>query len=234
MKSCVVVLAAGQGKRMNTKTAKQYLLLKEKPVLFYALSAFEQSEIDEIVLVVGADEIEYCRREIVEKYHFSKVKAIVQGGRERYHSVANGLRACGSCDIVLIHDGARPFVDQEMIGRAVSGAKKYGACIVGMPVKDTIKIVNDEGFIESTPNRRSVWMVQTPQAFLYDLIAPAYEKLLLEEKKLEQEGIQITDDAMVAERFTGQKVKIVEGSYRNMKITTPEDLQTAELFLENI
>lgn len=232
MKISAVVLAAGQGKRMNTGTAKQYLLLKGKPVLFYALSAFEQSEVDEIVLVVGEDFKEYCKKEIVEKYHFKKIRAIVAGGSQRYHSVANGLSACGQCDIVLIHDGARPFVDRQMIHRAVEGAREHQACIVGMPVKDTIKIIGEDAFIRSTPNRRDVWMVQTPQAFRFELISEAYEQLLAQEEKLSREGVNITDDAMVVEYFTRQRIRIVEGSYRNIKITTPEDLQIAEIFLE--
>ena len=232
MKICAVVLAAGQGKRMNAEVAKQYLLLKEKPVLFYSLYAFEQSQVDDIVLVVGEGEAEYCQREIVDKYQFSKVRAIVQGGKERYHSVAAGLKACEECDIVLIHDGARPFVNRQIIQNAVDGVRQYRACVVGMPVKDTIKIATTDGYIESTPNRSTVWMVQTPQAFFYDLIAPAYEKLLAQEDKLKEQGVNITDDAMVAEHFTGQKVKIVEGSYQNIKITTPEDLKTAEAFLD--
>jgi len=231
MKTCAVVLAAGQGKRMNANVAKQYLLLKEKPVLFYSLSAFEKSEVDEIVLVVGAGEIDYCRREIVEQYRFQKVKAIVQGGAQRYHSVANGLKACGRCDVVLIHDGARPFVNDGIIQRAIDGAEKYQACIVGMPVKDTIKIASGDHYIESTPDRNYVWMIQTPQAFRYNLIAPAYEKLLEQEDVLRRKGVNITDDAMVAEYFTGQKIKIVEGSYQNIKITTPEDLKIAESFM---
>ncbi|MBO6016033.1 MAG: 2-C-methyl-D-erythritol 4-phosphate cytidylyltransferase [Lachnospiraceae bacterium] len=232
MKTCAIVLAAGQGKRMKADVAKQYLLLEGKPVLFYPLHAFEESRIDEIVLVVGRGEEEYCRREIVEKYGFQKVKAVVCGGAMRYHSVAEGIRACSPCDVVLVHDGARPFVTQEIIDRAVEGAIKWKACIVGMPVKDTIKLVSSDRYIESSPNRDLVWLVQTPQAFAYDLIAPAYEKLIDSEAEVIENGVNITDDAMVVAYFTGQKVKIVEGSYQNIKITTPEDLQIAEIFVQ--
>lgn len=232
MKTCAIVLAAGQGKRMNSKVAKQYLLIKDKPVLYYSLAAFEESSVDEIVLVTGAGEEEFCQKEIVEKYQFKKVRAIVVGGKERYHSVANGLDACVGSEIVLIHDGARPFLDQDIITRCIQSAEEVGACVAGMPVKDTIKIVSEDGFVESTPNRNYVWSVQTPQTFKYDLIAQAYKKLLQEEEVLKEKGINITDDAMVAEYFTGQKIRIVEGSYRNIKITTPEDLQVSEKFFE--
>lgn len=232
MKTCAVVLAAGQGKRMNAKVAKQYLLLKEKPILFYALEAFEKSMVDEIVLVTGEDEIEYCQKEFIEKYTFKKVKAIVAGGKERYHSVANGLKACGECDIVFIHDGARPFLNKEIIKRAFETAKDCGACVVGMPVKDTIKIATTDGYIATTPNRSLVWSIQTPQVFEYALISESYNKLIVQESELIENGVNITDDAMVVEHFTGKKVKIVEGSYKNIKITTPEDLQIAETFLE--
>lgn len=232
MKTCAVVLAAGQGKRMNTKVAKQYLLLKEKPILFYALDAFEKSMVDEIVLVTGEEEIEYCQKEFIEKYNFKKVKKIVAGGKERYHSVVNGLKVCSACDIVFIHDGARPFLDEEMIQRAFKAAADCGACVVGMPVKDTIKIASADGYIASTPNRAFVWSIQTPQVFDYALILEAYVKLIEQEEALKAKGINVTDDAMVVEYFTGKKVKIVEGSYKNIKITTPEDLQAAETFFE--
>ena len=225
MKNVAIVLAAGQGKRMNSKVQKQFLLIKEKPVLYYTLNAFETSPlISEIVLVTGKDEIEYCRQEIVEKYGFQKVCKIVAGGKERYHSVYHGIQAIDEADYVFIHDGARPFVDGETIERVCDAVKEYQACVVGMPVKDTIKIADEEGFAAQTPDRRKVWQVQTPQTFEYHLIKEAYEKLIVEEP----EGI--TDDAMVVETMTNHKVKLVEGSYRNIKITTPEDLDIATIF----
>lgn len=227
MKMTAIVLAAGTGKRMNTKVHKQYLLLKEKPILYYSLKAFEDSHVDEIILVTGAEEIEFCRKEIVEKYGLGKVRAIVEGGRERYHSVYEGLKAVGETDYVLIHDGARPFVSQDIIERILEAVCEYRACVAGMPVKDTIKISDEEGFAKETPNRSSVWMIQTPQAFSYPLIYDAYTRLL------EKEDSAITDDAMVVERMTNHKVRLIEGSYRNIKITTPEDLLIAEQFLYN-
>lgn len=226
-RNVAIVLAAGQGKRMQSKVQKQFLLIKEKPVLYYTLRAFENSPlISEIVLVTGKDEIEYCRQEIIEKYGLVKVRTIVAGGKERYHSVYEGIKAMEAADYVLIHDGARPFVDGAMIERVCAAAEEYQACAAGMPVKDTIKIADQEGFAAHTPDRRLIWQVQTPQAFEYKLIRDAYEQLLQEEP----EGI--TDDAMVVETVTNRRVKLVEGSYRNIKITTPEDLGIAELFCE--
>lgn len=233
MKTTAIVLAAGQGKRMGSDVAKQFLLLDGKPVLYYSLKNFEESLVDDVILVTGDGMQDYCRENIVEKYGFQKVRTIVTGGKERYHSVAYGLLAVeAGCDYVLIHDGARPFADPSIIERGVEAVRKYGACVVGMPVKDTIKISDENGFCESTPNRNRVWMIQTPQIFSYPLIHGAYEKLLQEEKHLLEKGVAITDDAMVAELFTDQKVKFVEGSYQNIKLTTPEDLKVAEVFLK--
>ena len=225
MKTTAIVLAAGSGKRMNSKVHKQYLLLKEKPILYYSLKAFEDSVIDDIILVVGVGEIDFCRNDIVEKYGIQKVRAVVEGGKERYHSVYEGLKAAGETDYVLIHDGARPFVSQAIIERTLSAVYEYKACVVGMPVKDTIKIIDEHGYAKETPARSHVWMVQTPQAFSYPLIFDAYSRMLM------QEDSGITDDAMVVERMTDYKVKLIEGSYQNIKITTPEDLDIAEVYL---
>ena len=226
MKVTAIVLAAGTGKRMNSNVHKQYLLMKGKPVLYYALQAFEESSVDNVVLVVGSGEIEYCKKEIVDQYGFAKVCALVEGGKERYHSVYEGLKATGGTDYVLIHDGARPFLTQEIIERAVTSVVQYQACVVGMPVKDTIKLVDDENFAKETPNRANVWQVQTPQAFAYELVYDAYTRML------NSDETGITDDAMVVERMTDCKVKLIEGSYRNIKITTPEDLLIAEAYLK--
>lgn len=237
MKSTAIVLAAGQGKRMESKVAKQYLLLKGKPVLYYTLKAFEDSLIDSIILVAKEGQEEYCRKEIVEAYGFQKIVAIVQGGRERYHSVFQGLKAVSEyvpeCGYVFIHDGARPFVTSDIIMRAYKEVEHSNACVVGMPVKDTIKIADEDGYAVSTPERSRVWAVQTPQVFSFSFIRKAYEQLMEYEDDLREKGIVITDDAMVAETFTKEKVKLVEGSYRNIKITTPEDLEIAESFLQS-
>lgn len=222
-----IVLAAGQGRRMGTETQKQYLEILGKPVLCYSLEVFQKSEIiDDIIIVVGKGQEEYCEKEIVEKYQIQKVKKIVSGGAERYHSVWNGLKELQESGYVFIHDGARPFVDEEMIKRAYENVLQYKACVVGMPVKDTIKIADSSGFAQETPDRNRVWSVQTPQVFESAIIKNAYEILL------KQEDNSVTDDAMVVEKILGKKVKLVQGSYENIKITTPEDLDIARVFAE--
>lgn len=226
-KYTAIVLAAGSGKRMNSRVHKQYLIIQDRPVLYYSLKAFEDSAVDEIVLVVGKGEEKFCRKEIVDKYGISKVKAIVEGGKERYHSVFEGLKQTSDADYVLIHDGARPFVNQDIIRRCMQEVQKYQACVVGMPVKDTIKIADEEGYAKQTPDRKNVWMIQTPQTFSYALIYEAYEEML------KTEDTAITDDAMVLERIKGKKSKLIEGSYRNIKITTPEDLLIANVYLQH-
>lgn len=226
-KYAAIVLAAGSGKRMNSKVHKQYLIIQDRPVLYYSLKAFEDSAVDEIILVVGKGEEKFCRKEIVDKYGISKVKAIVEGGKERYHSVFEGLKQTSDADYVLIHDGARPFVNQDIIRRCMQEVQKYQACVVGMPVKDTIKIADEGGYAKQTPDRKNVWMIQTPQTFSYALIYEAYEEML------KTEDTAITDDAMVLERIKGKKSKLIEGSYRNIKITTPEDLLIANVYLQH-
>jgi 2-C-methyl-D-erythritol 4-phosphate cytidylyltransferase len=231
-KTTAIVLAAGQGRRMNTDVHKQYLLIKGRPVLYYSLKVFEESLIDDVVLVTGKGEADYCQKEIINKYGFTKIRAMVEGGKERYHSVYNGIKAIKwDCDYVFIHDGARPFVNSGIIERAYNEVKISKACIVGMPVKDTIKISDDNGYVADTPSRSHVWQVQTPQTFDRKLISDAYEKLILNEEGLLSNGIAITDDAMVVEYFEQVPIKLVQGSYENIKITTPDDLKIAETFL---
>ncbi|MBS6194333.1 MAG: 2-C-methyl-D-erythritol 4-phosphate cytidylyltransferase [Clostridiales bacterium] len=226
MKCTAIVLAAGQGKRMNSKIQKQFLDIQGYPVLYYALKSFQECPwMDEIILVTGEDERDYCRSEIVEKYQLSKVTKITAGGKERYHSVQNGLKACGETDFVFIHDGARPFLDQEMLERGLACVQKWGACAAGMPSKDTVKIVNAHRQVESTPDRSRVWNVQTPQVFRYQLAADAYECAL------QGDCTGITDDAMVVELYGKHPVMMYEGSYQNIKITTPEDLDVANAFI---
>lgn len=227
-KTVAVVLAAGRGSRMKSEVHKQYLLLNGYPLLYYSLKAFQDSFIDEIILVTGADEIAYCQQEIVEKYGFTKVTKVVAGGRERYHSVYCGLQAIGEGEHVFIHDGARPFVTHAILERAYETVKKEHACVVGMPVKDTIKLADEDGYAADTPKRDLLWMVQTPQVFDLALIRTAYARFLADEQEILAKGIRITDDAMVAEAFSDVKVKLVEGSYQNIKITTPEDIRIAE------
>lgn len=229
-KSAAVILAAGKGTRMGGHVHKQYLELQGKPMLYYALNAFESSSIDDIILVTGPGETEYCQKEIVERYGFTKVRSITEGGKERYHSVYEGLKSVPDCEYVLVHDGARPCITLEVIERALEGARAYHACAVGMPVKDTIKVADDNGYAKGTPDRNSLWLIQTPQAFKYRLLLSAYEKLLSSESY--QTGI--TDDAMVVETMTQEKVKLVHGDYANIKVTTPEDMEVAGVLLSRI
>jgi 2-C-methyl-D-erythritol 4-phosphate cytidylyltransferase len=227
-KSTAIIVAAGQGKRMGGDVAKQFLPLHQKPVLYYAIKAFEEApEIHSIIVVTGGTEMEYVKTEIIRRYGFQSVEAVVAGGKERYHSVYNGLQAAWGCDYVFIHDGARPLIDAATIARAGAEARKYQAVAVGIPARDTVKIADREGYIETTPRRELVWTVQTPQVFSYPLVMRAYESLLKEESALPLRGITVTDDAMVVETYTETRVKLVEGSYRNLKITTPEDLRIA-------
>ena len=223
-----IVLAAGQGKRMKSAVPKQYLLLGGHEVLYYSLKVFEESLVDEVVLVTGADEISWCREHIVEKYGFSKVKKIIAGGTERYDSVYAGLLAAAPCDYVLIHDGARPFITEEMIQKVLRGAVDYGSCTTGMPVKDTIKITNEKDMAEDTPDRKKLWAVQTPQGFFYPVILKAHKKF--REGKVE---VAVTDDTMLAEIFLNKQTKMVNGSYRNIKVTTPEDMKIARAFTKD-
>lgn len=229
-----VILAAGQGKRMNSAVPKQYLLLQEKPILYYTIKTFEESFIDEIVLVVGEGEETFCRENFVEKYDFKKVSAIVTGGKERYHSVYAALSVIEKThkedSYVFIHDGARPFVGADVLERTYDKVVENGACIVGVPVKDTIKVVAKDGCVLDTPNRSSLWAIQTPQVFEFVQIKNAYDKMM-EQEKTGLLHLTITDDAMVMETFGDISVCVVEGSYENIKITTPDDMIVAERIL---
>ncbi len=227
-KVTAIVLAAGQGKRMNSQVAKQFLSLQGKPVICYSLQTFEQSSVDEIILVTGEGQVDYCKKEIVEAYGFQKVRLVIEGGKERYDSVYQALRHCAPTDYVLIHDGARPFVTLELIERMIKGVKEHQACIPGTPVKETIKIVNDANDITDTPDRSSLWAAQTPQAFCFASILQAYDCLY---KEKGEKAVKITDDAMVYEAYIGQTVKMLMGDYNNLKLTTPEDLTLAEWLL---
>ena len=226
-RNTAIVLAAGQGKRMHSKVQKQFLEIQGYPVLYYSLRCFQESPlIQDIILVTGEESISYCKEEIVQKYGFTKVSAVIPGGKERYDSVYAGLCECRDCEYVLIHDGARPFVTEEILERGLQKVKETGACVIGMPSKDTVKLSDEEGYVKETPNRQCVWTIQTPQIFSYSLIREAHDSIR------QKDMSKITDDAMVVEQETGAKVALAEGSYQNIKITTPEDMKTAEAFLE--
>lgn len=221
-KATALIMAAGKGTRMNADINKQYMEIAGIPVLARTLGAFQKcDEIDSIVIVINEDELNLCKKNIVERYNFTKVKALVSGGSERQNSVYKGLCSLEDKDgLVLIHDGARPFVSQQNIIDCISAIKKYGACGVGVRLKDTLKISDRDGFVAQTPDRTNLWSIQTPQGFYIPIILAAHEKAI-------QDDFLGTDDMMLVER-QGIPVKIVEGSYQNIKITTPDDLIIGE------
>ena len=217
-----ILLAAGRGTRMGTDTPKQFLEISGTPMIVFSLKTFEACPlVDDILLVSSADYLTYCREEIVNKYGFSKVRDVIEGGAERYDSVWNALLACPSdTDYVLIHDGARPYVTEDILARTLEAAKQYGAAAAAMPSKDTVKIADGDGFVRETPLRKYVWTIQTPQTFSYKLILEANQKL-----RSEGRLHGVTDDAMIVEMSGLARVKLVEGSYGNIKVTTREDLK---------
>lgn len=227
MKNCAIIVAAGKGTRMKSNINKQFLNLKGKPILFYTLSAFENNKsIHEIILVSSKEEIDYIKSNIIDKYNIKKVKKIVEGGSTRQQSVLNGLLSANGSEIVLIHDGARPFVDDNIIDNGIKYAKLHNACACGVVPKDTIKMKAEDGFSKCTLERDTLLSVQTPQCFKYNLILEAHKRAL-------DDKIQATDDTMIMEQYN-HRVYLYEGSYNNIKITTPEDLVVGERILETI
>ena len=222
------------GKRFGSGTKKPFRNLSGKPLIVWSIEALESvGEIDEIIPVLMKEDMEYGRR-VFEEYGFRKVKMIAAGGKERQDSVYNGLRLIDDRkSIALIHDGVRPLVEKELVERgimellksqrsSVKGGKSFDGVVLGVPVKDTIKELED-GFIRGTPKRETLWAIQTPQVFPLGKILDAYEKAA-------KDGFYSTDDSALIERYGG-RVRVVTGSYRNIKITTPEDLDIAEILL---
>lgn len=221
-----IILAAGRGSRMGLKINKQYLNLKGKPILRHTLDVFFASPyIDEIILVINANDKEICDKIVLDKIEAIKPFRIVFGGKERQDSVGNGLDALSSdSNLVLIHDGARPFITLYDIEKLIIALEKYDAVTLGVPVKETIKVLDEKGFVKGTPPRDNIWITQTPQGFKRELIRQAHED--------NKNSISLaTDDSMLVENL-GYKVKMIEGSYKNIKITTREDLILAESILE--
>ena len=220
----VVIVAAGTGSRMNMGINKQFIKLEGKEIIAYTIEKFyNNSNIEDIVVVVKEDESEFFKKEILDKYNFKNVK-IAYGGKERQDSVYNGLKLLDEkCDVVLIHDGARPFVSDKIIDKSIEEAKEHKAIVVGVPVKDTIKVIDNDKNIVDTPNRSVLWAVQTPQTFDYNILIDAYKDAF-------KNKFYGTDDAMLVERI-GYKVKMLEGSYNNIKITTLEDLNIGSQIL---
>ena len=233
----VVIPAAGTGTRMGSGGPKQFLELDGRPIVAWTIGHFQRSaEVDSIVVVAGDAQID-AMRQIISDFHFSKVRAVVAGGARRQDSVWNGLRSLGDrgedignrgadvgfhgTDLVLVHDAVRPFIDRKIIQDLLSALSHAEAALVAIPAKDTIKLAGLDGFVLATPPREEVWIAQTPQACRYADLCAAFELAA-------NDGFSATDEAGLLERL-GKRVAIVRGSYDNIKITTPEDLELAKL-----
>ncbi|NMA33930.1 MAG: 2-C-methyl-D-erythritol 4-phosphate cytidylyltransferase [Clostridiaceae bacterium] len=226
--AAAVIAAAGRGTRMDLDINKQYIEIQGMPILAMTIRKFENCGlIDEIVVVANKDEIDYCERNVIDRFGFSKVTAVAEGGESRQRSVYSGLKKVSAdCGIVLIHDGARPFVGADSIIECISAARSYGAACVAVPAKDTIKESDADGFVRRTLDRSNLWQIQTPQAFDYGMIMDVHSRAM-------QDDFEATDDAMLAEKF-GYRVRLVMGSYSNIKVTTREDLVFAEALCKRV
>ncbi|UCD55497.1 MAG: 2-C-methyl-D-erythritol 4-phosphate cytidylyltransferase [Candidatus Omnitrophota bacterium] len=231
MKTICIVPSAGKGRRLKVKETKPFVMLGGHPLLSHTLKALEASApIDEIIVVVSRDKLK-AGRELIKKYEFNKVRAVISGGKRRFDSVRNALRKVKDADLVLIHDGVRPFISQDLIKKLLRAAKRFGAAVSAIPSRQTLKFIKenyrgqtsiDNFFIVNTPKRKFLWEAQTPQVFKKQLIVKAYKKV---------KGRNATDDSSLVEKL-GHRVKIVKGSFRNIKITTPEDLELAKIFVK--
>ncbi len=228
MRTLAIVLAGGAGKRMGSSTSKQFLLLDNRPILVHTLQIFQECRpVDGIYLVVNHRDLPLIQEQILETYHFSKILKLVIGGRLRQDSVRNGIEAIDeSCDVVIVHDAARPFVSPAFVEKSICLMEMFDAVVPAIPARDTIKVISKEGFVMKTLERDSLWHIQTPQTFKYDLIAKAYREGMA--KKLCG-----YDDSTFIE-YLGKKVKVIEGSPYNIKITTPEDLLIARGILAQL
>ncbi|MCR5310620.1 MAG: 2-C-methyl-D-erythritol 4-phosphate cytidylyltransferase [Lachnospiraceae bacterium] len=226
MRHIGIIVAAGKGTRFGGDLPKQFTEVGGHPLLFYSLKVMQDSFLDEIIVVTGEDWVDFTERELVEKFSFSKVSRVIRGGKERSDSVYAGLAAvedpAGS--FVYIHDGARPMLDEGILSRVREGVIKYGAVIASVPSKDTVKIVKD-GLVIDTPDRSTVQIVQTPQAFRADELTAAYDRMFA------SGTMSLTDDAGVMEKYGNSKVYTALGDYKNIKVTTAEDLKVAEQYL---
>lgn len=217
-----IILAGGKGKRMGSAISKQFIDIKGKPIIYYTLKKFsENKKIDNIIVVLPEDEVKYFKENILKKYEL-RINKIVIGGKERQDSVYNALKSLknSSTDIVLLHDGARPFISERIINEGIKFAEIYGAAAPGVMPKDTIKVKNEKNFSVDTPNRANLVSIQTPQVFKFDEILECHEKI-------RYNGEKVTDDTMVVEKY-GYSVYLYDGEYTNIKVTTPEDLILAE------
>ena len=221
-----VITAAGSGTRMASEQAKQFLDLDGRPLLAATLKPFQKCRaVDAMILVVPSEDVDFCRKEIVTAFEFDKVKKVVPGGERRQDSVRAGIEATNAeYDLILIHDGVRPLIDEALIERVVKKAKNHRAVITALPAKETVKEVTGLGEVVKTYDRNRVWLVQTPQAFRYKDIAAAHHKALVEKWE------EATDDSFLVEKL-GIPVNVIEGSEKNIKVTTPNDMELARFFL---
>ncbi|OQY19248.1 MAG: 2-C-methyl-D-erythritol 4-phosphate cytidylyltransferase [Desulfobacteraceae bacterium 4572_35.1] len=225
MSVIALIPAAGAGQRMGSTINKQYLCLNGQPVLTHTIALFDtHPSVDHIYVIAPPEQIALCRQQCIEPYNFTKVRDIIGGGCQRQDSVRNGIANCGAedGDIIIIHDGVRPLFAVQQLDALIAQARMSGACVVGVPVKDTIKQVHN-GQISATPARETLWAAHTPQVFRYELIYPTH-------LRAQQHDYHGTDDASLLE-WQGIKVSMLEGSYRNIKITTPEDMLIAAAFI---
>lgn len=223
LKVAAIIAAAGLGKRFGEGLRKQFQPLSGKPLIVYSIERFEEFKlINEIILVVPKDSINYCQREIKDKFQFKKITKIIPGGKERQQSVKMGFNSVSSeTDVVVVHDGVRPFVTARMIDEVVKESLNTGGAITAIPVKDTVKKSSTKNHVERTLSRDALWLAQTPQAFQYNVLKSAYEKT-------ENDGFLGADESSLVERI-GIRVTLVAGSQTNIKITTKEDLLLGEL-----
>jgi 2-C-methyl-D-erythritol 4-phosphate cytidylyltransferase len=226
-KISVLIPAAGQGKRMGSSVKKPYLMLADKPILSHTIDRFEQnSVIDEILVIVDESDFAACRENVLAPFRYRKVRELVAGGETRQVSVFNGLCTLSEdVDFVIVHDGVRPFINDDIVFQCLEVAAECGAAVSAVPVKETIKVANQELFIVDTPERDRLWQVQTPQVFRKSLLVEAHKKAI-------QDGIDAPDDAALVENL-GSPVRLIMGSYKNVKLTTPEDLRIAETLLND-
>lgn len=229
MSTKVIIPAAGSGKRMGKETPKPYLTLAGQPLILHTLIKFQNSEcVDDIVLVVRKNELAWVKDEIITGYHLTKVTQVIEGGKERQDSVACGLKQIWDVnennDIVIVHDGARPFVSQDMIQECINGTQSHGACIVGLKITDTIKQIDSANMIKGTIPQRQLWIAQTPQCFRLSLLKEAF-------LCAEREGFYGTDEASLVERLP-HPIRVIPGSFWNIKITYPRDIRIAEKIIK--
>jgi 2-C-methyl-D-erythritol 4-phosphate cytidylyltransferase len=222
MKNLAIIPAAGLGKRMGAGQAKQFLSLHGESILSRTLEVFQKAaDIDGVYLVVAADQVSAVEQDFTPR--FSKIQQVVAGGAERQDSVIAGFKALPTCDIVCVHDGVRPLLSTQDLSAVIHMAQAQGAAILGRPVHETVKRVNDQGLVQKTVDRKQLWSIQTPQCFRYEIFAEAV-------KKAEADNFQGTDEAMLVE-YTGFPVTVIEGDVKNIKITTPHDMALAEHFI---